>query len=80
MKVAFLVKMNICTFDLRFVKCRDLGFARPVHREKAPTMAHHYLWGSKALNIANNTIYSQYSGDYLLCVLCPSLTLSQIFR
>ena len=46
----------------RFVKCRDLGFARPVHREKAPTMAHHYLWGSKALNIANNTIYSQYSG------------------
>ena len=43
-------------FDRRFVKCRDLGFARAVHREKAPTMAHHYLWGSKALNIANNTI------------------------
>ena len=38
-----------------------MGFARPVHREKAPTMAHHYIWGSKALNIANNTIYSQYS-------------------
>ena len=64
MKVAFLVPINICKFDLRFVKCRDLGFARPVHREKAPTMAHHYLWGSKALNIANNTIYSQYSGDF----------------
>ena len=27
-------------------------------------MAHHYLWGSKALNIANNTIYSQYSGTH----------------
>ena len=24
-------------------------------------MAHHYLWGSKALNIANNTIYSQFA-------------------
>jgi hypothetical protein len=22
-------------------------------------MAHHYLWGSKALNIANSTIYGQ---------------------
>lgn len=46
----------------RFVKCRDISFARPVHREKVPTMAHHFLWGSKALNIANNTVYSQYSG------------------
>jgi hypothetical protein len=27
-------------------------------------MAHHYLWGSKALNIANNTIYAQYSGGF----------------
>ena len=25
-------------------------------------MVHHYLWGSKALNIANNTVYSQYTG------------------
>ena len=65
MKIAYLVSSSIFTFDYRFVKCRDLGFARPVHREKAPTMAHHYLWGSKALNIANNTIYSQYSGDFL---------------
>ena len=24
-------------------------------------MAHHYLWGSKALNIANATIFGQYS-------------------
>ena len=23
---------------------------------------HHYHWGSKALNIANNTVFSQYSG------------------
>ena len=33
-----------------------------VQREKAPVLAHHYLWGSKALNIANNTVFSQYSG------------------
>ena len=46
----------------RFVKCRDISFAKPVHREKAPTMGYHYLWGSKALNIANNTVYSQYAG------------------
>jgi hypothetical protein len=26
---------------------------------RAPQMAHHYLWGSKALNIANSTIYGQ---------------------
>merc|ERR1711935_597165 len=25
-------------------------------------MVHHYHWGSKALNIANNTVFSQYSG------------------
>ncbi len=47
----------------RFVKCRDIVFAHQVHREKAPVMAHHYLWGSKALNIANNTVYSQYTGE-----------------
>ena len=46
----------------RFVKCRDIHFAHQVHREKAPTMAYQYLWGSKALNIANNTVYSQFSG------------------
>ena len=33
-----------------------------MQREKAPTMAHQYLWGSKALNIANNTVYAQYAG------------------
>ena len=31
----------------RFVKCRDIQFSQPVQREKAPQMAHHYLWGSK---------------------------------
>ena len=33
----------------RFVKCRDISFAKPVHREKAPTMGYHYLWGSKGM-------------------------------
>ncbi|XP_040569024.1 cytoplasmic FMR1-interacting protein [Lepeophtheirus salmonis] len=46
----------------RFVKCREISFTQHVQREKAATMAHHYLWGSKALNIANNTIYSQFTG------------------
>jgi len=45
----------------RFVKCRDIQFSQPVQREKAPQMAHHYLWGSKALNIANTTIFGQFS-------------------
>ena len=46
----------------RFVKCRDISFAKQVHREKAQNMGYIYLWGSKALNIANNTVYSQYAG------------------
>jgi len=45
----------------RFVKCRDIQFSQPVQREKAPQMAHHYLWGSKALNIANTTIFGQFT-------------------
>ena len=35
----------------RFVKCRDIQFSQPVQREKAPQMAHHYLWGSKVPNL-----------------------------
>ena len=57
----FLLKLK-SIFPYRFVKCRDISFAKQVHREKAPNMVHHYLWGSKALNIANNTVYSQYTG------------------
>jgi hypothetical protein len=31
-------------------------------------MGHHYLWGSKQLNLAYSTIYGQYTGEaaYLL--------------
>ena len=46
----------------RFIKCRDLLFSQPVHRDKPPQTPYHYLWGSKALNIANGTIFNQYSG------------------
>ena len=46
----------------RFVKCRDILFSKPVYRDKPPQMAYHYLWGSKALNIANQHIFNQYSG------------------
>jgi len=45
----------------RFVKCRDIQFSQPVQRERAPQLGHHYLWGSKALNIANQIIYGQYA-------------------
>ncbi|XP_021955004.1 cytoplasmic FMR1-interacting protein isoform X2 [Folsomia candida] len=46
----------------RFVRALGLSFADPTHREKAPQMAHHYLWGSKQLNMAYYTIFSQYAG------------------
>lgn len=46
----------------RFVKCRGLQFVQPVHRDKPPQMSHHYLWGSKQLNLAYSTQYGQYSG------------------
>ena len=46
------------------MKCRDIHFAHQVHREKPPRMADQYLWGSKALNIANNTVYSQVTSLY----------------
>ena len=46
----------------RFVKCRDILFSKPVYRDKPPQMPYHYLWGSKALNIANQHIFNQYSG------------------
>ncbi|XP_063236550.1 cytoplasmic FMR1-interacting protein [Bacillus rossius redtenbacheri] len=46
----------------RFVKCRGIMFTQPVHRDKPPQMGHHYLWGSKQLNLAYTTMYSQYTG------------------
>ncbi|PSN54695.1 Cytoplasmic FMR1-interacting protein [Blattella germanica] len=46
----------------RFVKCRGITFTQPVHRDKPPQMGHHYLWGSKQLNLAYSTIYGQYTG------------------
>ena len=46
----------------RFVKCRGLQFVQPVHRDKPPQMSHHYLWGSKQLNLAYSTQYGQYTG------------------
>lgn len=46
----------------RFVKCRGLQFVQPVHRDKPPQMSHHYLWGSKQLNLSYNTQYGQYNG------------------
>ena len=45
----------------RFVTCRGIFLSQPVQRDKPPQMAYHYLWGSKALNIANSSIYNQYS-------------------
>ncbi|KAG1699375.1 Cytoplasmic FMR1-interacting protein [Nymphon striatum] len=45
----------------RFVKVKDISFAQAVTRDRPPNAAHHYFWGTKALNIANQTIYGQYS-------------------
>ncbi|KAJ4432395.1 hypothetical protein ANN_21014 [Periplaneta americana] len=57
----------------RFVKCRGITFTQPVHRDKPPQMGHHYLWGSKQLNLAYSTIYGQYTGMYSLSLLSSSL-------
>ncbi|CAL8114581.1 unnamed protein product [Orchesella dallaii] len=46
----------------RFVKSFGLSFADPTHREKLPTVASHYLWGSKQYNLEFSTIFGQYSG------------------
>ncbi|XP_071452530.1 cytoplasmic FMR1-interacting protein isoform X2 [Hetaerina americana] len=46
----------------RFVKCKQIFFTQTVHRDKPPQMSHHYLWGSKQLNLAYNTMYGQYTG------------------
>lgn len=60
----------------RFVKCRGIQFTQPVHRDKPPQMAHHYLWGSKQLNVAYSTIFGQYSafvGPYHFRTMCRLL-------
>lgn len=46
----------------RFVKVKDITFTQPVQRDKPPAAHPHYFWGTKALNVANSTIYGMYSG------------------
>ncbi|XP_076261449.1 cytoplasmic FMR1-interacting protein Sra-1 [Rhynchophorus ferrugineus] len=46
----------------RFTKYRGITFAQPVTRDRPPQMSHHYLWGTKQLNLAYTTQYGQYSG------------------
>lgn len=46
----------------RFTKHRGIAFAAAVPRDKPPAVSHHYLWGTKQLNLAYTTQYSQYSG------------------
>ncbi|GAB6019487.1 Cytoplasmic FMR1-interacting protein 1 [Chamberlinius hualienensis] len=48
----------------RFVKNNNLQLSQPVTRDKPAAIPHHILWGSKALNIANGTIYGQYTGFF----------------
>ena len=54
--------INSNLFFIRFVKCQGITFTQSVHRDKPPQMGHHYLWGSKQLNLAYSTIYGQYTG------------------
>jgi len=59
----FELNFSFFIFLTRFVKCRGgINFTQPVHRDKPPQMGHHYLWGSKQLNLAYSTIYGQYTG------------------
>lgn len=47
----------------RFTKYKgQIAFTNAVHRDKPPQMSHHYLWGTKQLNLAYTTQYTQYSG------------------
>ncbi|XP_026473678.1 cytoplasmic FMR1-interacting protein-like [Ctenocephalides felis] len=46
----------------RFVRCRGIQFAQPIHRDKPPQMSYAYHWGSKHLSTAYNTQYGQYAG------------------
>ncbi|XP_044741705.1 cytoplasmic FMR1-interacting protein [Chrysoperla carnea] len=60
----------------RFIKCRGIQFAPQVHRDKPPQMSHHYLWGTKPLNLAYTTQYNQYTGfvgPYHFHMMCKLL-------
>ncbi|XP_076048811.1 cytoplasmic FMR1-interacting protein Sra-1 isoform X2 [Oratosquilla oratoria] len=46
----------------RFVRAVGITFVQPVQRDKPPNVANYNVWGSKALNVAFSTIYSQYQG------------------
>ncbi|GIX94913.1 cytoplasmic FMR1-interacting protein [Caerostris darwini] len=46
----------------RFVKVKDITFTSPVARDKPPAAQPQYFFGTKALNVANSTIYGMYSG------------------
>lgn len=48
--------------SFRFVKAAVTTFAQAVQRDKPPNVAPYMVWGSKALNVAFNTLYSQFSG------------------
>lgn len=61
----------------RFVKAVVTTFAQPVQRDKPPNVAPYMVWGSKALNVAYTTIYSQYSGKaqsfvYQVRIMCAT--------
>lgn len=67
--IIFVIKYILCAKLLiyRFTKYKgQIAFAPPVHRDKPPQMSHHYLWGTKQLNIAYTTQYAQYSGEFFL--------------
>lgn len=47
----------------RFVRNKlQIAFGQQFSRDRPPSMAHYYLWGSKQLNVAYTTQYGQYSG------------------
>lgn len=47
----------------RFTKYKgQILFAGQIQRDKPPQMSHHYLWGTKYLNVAYTTQYGQYNG------------------
>ncbi|CAG0895532.1 unnamed protein product [Cyprideis torosa] len=46
----------------RFVKFSGLRFCPEPQRDKPSSVAHQYIWGSKPLNVAYNSIFTRFSG------------------
>ena len=64
----------------RFVRADSISFAQQIQRDKVPNNAPYLVWGSKQLNLAFSTIYSQYTGNLLLEIYVNILAFDYQFK